>query len=580
MADLTIFQLTQILPGAVDSAADLVPLWDNSATETKKITVADLKTALGSSVLADTNIFVGNASNVATSVALTLSGTGGAFGLANTGVLTMPNANASTRGLLVSADWTTFNNKLTSTLADGNIFVGNASNVATAVTLSLSATGGTFGLANTGILTMPDADASTRGLLTAADWNTFNSKSTIADWTSGFGSGTQATSTWSSTNAAANVNAAIIPKGTGAFLLDLPDGTATGGNARGASAVDLQHVRSAATQVASGANSVIGGGLNNTSAVGQGVVAGGTTNIITAGASSFIGGGSANTINSAATGLSFIGGGDTNTNAGIYTSIVGGQQNTVNALQWGFIGGGFSNQITGNGNVVVGGYDNTGNGTYSFVGGGETNNLASGSYATLVGGQTNLVSANWGFIGGGLSNQLNEQFTSIVGGRNANATLYGMQAYSAGQFSALADAQMATIQMRRLITGTAIADLFLDGASVLAILPATNTLWMARVQIAAICTNVGGGSTLVLGASYVTERHVGIKRLNTTTSLVGTVQTIGAAQSDTTMSTSAVTITANDTDEALRIQFTPPSTAGASSTIRVVATIQLTQVKY
>ncbi len=37
--------------------------------------------------LANTQIFVGNASNIATSVALTLSGTPGTFALANTGVL-------------------------------------------------------------------------------------------------------------------------------------------------------------------------------------------------------------------------------------------------------------------------------------------------------------------------------------------------------------------------------------------------------------------------------------------------------------------------------------------------------------
>ena len=626
MADLTIFQLTQILPAAVDSAADLIPLWDNSVTETKKITVADLKTALGTPALANTNIFVGNASNIATAVALTLNATGGTFALSNTGVLTMPNANTSTRGLL-----------------------------------------------------------------TSADWNTFNNKSTIADWASGFGSGTQATSTWSATNAAANVNAAIIPKGTGALLVDLPDGTATGGNARGTSAVDLQHIRTTNVQVASGNNSVIGGGSNNRASGVSSVVSGGTSNIasgdyafvgggtentatqfyhtigggyinstqvggdaqtiaggrfnttggqyssigggfsnlanannstiaggndntiqssgagssigggltntITAGASSTIAGGASNTINSAATGLSFIGGGTTNSVTGIYSnivggdsnttgspwsSIVGGQQNTMTS-QWGFIGGGFSNNASGNGNTLVGGYDQTLIGSYGFVGGGEQNNYSNGSYSVIVGGQLNVLNSNFGFLGGGYRNQLNEQFTSVLSGREANATLYGMQAYSSGQFSALADAQMATIQMRASITGTAITELFLDGAQysagVRAILPATNSIWMARIQIVAVCTAQGNGTTAT-GAAYVTERTVGIKRLNTTTSLIGAVQTIGTAQADASMSTSVVTITADDTNEALKVEFTPPTTAGTTSTFRVVATVQLTQVKY
>jgi len=57
-------------------------------------------------------------------------------------------------------------------------------------------------------------------------------------------------------------NSALVlaPKGTGAFILGPPpDGTAVGGNARGANAVDLQLNREAATQVASGANSLVAG---------------------------------------------------------------------------------------------------------------------------------------------------------------------------------------------------------------------------------------------------------------------------------------------------------------------------------
>jgi len=558
MADLTIFQLTQILPGAVDSATDLVPLWDDSATETKKITVADLKTVLGG----------------------------------------------------------------------------------------------------------------------------------VVNWSETFASGTQASSRWTPNNAAANVNAVITPKGTGALTSDLPDGTATGGNSRGSYAVDLQHTRTTAAQVASGNQSVIGGGINNTasgldsvvaggrgntasgeksfvgggtlntaaqfyhtigggynnitqtggdgqtiagggfnttggtwSAIGggssniananystiaggfdhtiqsvvtNGFIGGGSVNTITAGASSIIVGGVSNTINSAATGLSFIGGGtlnsitstyafigggDSNATAGGYSVIGGGQQNTMGGAGWAFIGGGFSNYGFNNGFVICGGYDNTNGGQYAFVGGGESNNLTSGSYATLVGGQLNYVNGNHGVIGGGLSNQLNEQFTSILGGRNANAYLYGMQAYSAGQFAAAGDAQMSTLQMRAAITGTAIADLWLDGASVRPILAATNTIWAVRVQLVAVCTAAGNGTTAV-GAVYAAERQLAIKRLNTTTSLVGTVGTIGANLSDTSMSTAAVTITADDTNEALRVQFTPPSTAGTTTTFRVVATLQLTQVKY
>ena len=49
---------------------------------------------------------------------------------------------------------------------------------------------------------------------------------------------------------------------------------------------------------------------------------------------------------------------------------------------------------------------------------------------------------------------------------------------------------------------------------------------------------------------------------------------------DTNMETCIVDIDADDTNEALRIQFTPPTTAGSTTVIRVVATVYLTEVGY
>lgn len=69
---------------------------------------------------------------------------------------------------------------MSSTLATGKLFIGNASDVATAQTLSLNLTGGDFGLSNTGVLTMPNASSTVRGLLTSADWASFNNGATLA----------------------------------------------------------------------------------------------------------------------------------------------------------------------------------------------------------------------------------------------------------------------------------------------------------------------------------------------------------------------------------------------------------------
>lgn len=336
----------------------------------------------------------------------------------------------------------------------------------------------------------------------------------LTNWTESYSAATQSTSAFTSTNAEANVNAAIIPKGTGAIVASVPNGAASGGNSRGQHAVDLQTSRTAANQVSS-AN---------------------------------------------------------------YSTIGGGQDNQASG-QWSTIGGGYSNYGYSNGFTISGGYDITNGGTYSTVGGGVSNNLNSGYGATLSGGDTNYVNGDWSTLGGGYLNQTNATASSILGGRQANAYLYGCRAHSAGQFAALADAQYMELFMRRAITGTTIAELFLDGSSARAILPSTNAIWNARVQLVAVVQSVGNG-TCTLGDTYISEHMVGIKRIGTTTSLVGTAQATATAQADTNMSSAVTTISADNTNEALKVEFTPPSTAGTTTVIRVFATVQLSQIKY
>jgi hypothetical protein len=64
--------------------------------------------------------------------------------------------------------------------------------------------------------------------------------------------------------ATTNADVAIVPKGTGAILADIPNNTTTGGNKRGQYAVDLQHgPRANADRVASSDYSTIIGGRDN-----------------------------------------------------------------------------------------------------------------------------------------------------------------------------------------------------------------------------------------------------------------------------------------------------------------------------
>ena len=75
---------------------------------------------------------------------------------------------------------------------------------------------------------------------------------------------TQNTAVIKAAGADANIGIALTPIGNGAFSLATPDGTVTGGNARGIYAVDLQMVRTANTQVASASYSTVAGGYGNT----------------------------------------------------------------------------------------------------------------------------------------------------------------------------------------------------------------------------------------------------------------------------------------------------------------------------
>jgi|GEM_PF-3303541 len=75
---------------------------------------------------------------------------------ATTTIFTINQSGTSTDGYLSSIDWNNFNNKLTSTLADGYIFVGSASGTATSVSLhgdGIINDAGLFTLATVGVAT-------------------------------------------------------------------------------------------------------------------------------------------------------------------------------------------------------------------------------------------------------------------------------------------------------------------------------------------------------------------------------------------------------------------------------------------
>ena len=94
--------------------------------------------------------------------------------------------------------------------------------------------------------------------------------------------------------AAGGTNTPLVlqPLGTGALQAQKTDSTATGGNARGANAVDWQTSRSNANQVASASNSVIVGGISNRDNGAYGSLVGGNSNIVNASYGVVVGGNS------------------------------------------------------------------------------------------------------------------------------------------------------------------------------------------------------------------------------------------------------------------------------------------------
>ncbi len=214
---------------------------------------------------------------------------------------------------------------------------------------------------------------------------------------SGYGDLSLFTPDWGS-----NTSIVLESLGSGSLLRNDPDGTATGGNARGTDSVDLQSDRAAATEVASGNTSVVAGGSNNTAG----------------GVSSVTGGGSDN---DAQAQNSTVAGGSHNTAISNYGAIGGGVYNSTGATST--VAGGSNCQATGTYGFVGGGTYNTAVANYSTIGGGSYNDIPTGfDYSTIGGGQTNEIGSDWSFIGGGLSNTTSGDYSTVGGGQNNTAS--------------------------------------------------------------------------------------------------------------------------------------------------------------
>jgi hypothetical protein len=132
---------------------------------------------------------------------------------------------------------------------------------------------------------------------------------------------------------ATNIDAALVPKGTGALTAQVADSTIAGGNKRSIGAVDWQRYRVNADEVASGDYSTLGGGRYN-KASGEDSTVGGGNNNIASGQGATVGGGGGNT----SSGHFSYSVGYANEAVGNY-SVALGYIITVGANSFGFSGG-------------------------------------------------------------------------------------------------------------------------------------------------------------------------------------------------------------------------------------------------
>lgn len=325
----------------------------------------------------------------------------------------------------------------------------------------------------------------------------------------------------------------------------------SGGDARGTNAVDLQNTRFATTQVASGGNASITGGRDGTASGLYSSIVGGAYNKAIGQSSCVVGG----SINQATQIYSTVVGGIRNIASAYGAAVVSGNRNTASGAS-SFVGAGGNNTASGSGAVICGGSNSTASGASSFVGGG-VSHQASQIYTTISGGAGNVASA---------------ALATVAGGYHCIAELYNQEAYGGGWF----DYVSGTIQRSVLIAGAKTTDatpinMTLDAAAAfptgaLPILPASKT-WQFVVSVVARKSD---------GTSAAYIRQGCIKRVGSSTTLVGSVSTLGTDCVDAGAATWAIAVTADDTNEALQIQVT----GAAASNIRWVAKIDLTEVLY
>jgi hypothetical protein len=337
-----------------------------------------------------------------------------------------------------------------------------------------------------------------------------------------------------------DADVALVAKGNGATLAQVPDGTTVGGDKRGDYATDLQKKRSSVSQVASGSYAVVGGGNGNNASGINATIAGGANNTV---------------IGNYAT----TGGGYNNSPGGVYATVGGGSSN-IGSGNYTFVGGGSSNSAGSSYVTVCGGSNNQASGSYSFVGGGQFN-IISSDRASIVGGLFNAANGSYSFVSGG------------VNGNTRNITGYHVFPACNSPIINLSGVTQSALLLLGRETTDATATVLTSNSSAATttnqvILPNNSAYSFSGEVIAGV---TGGGDTAAWNFKGAIKRGA----TAASTAIVGTV-ILDRIAYNTGAAGWIVAVTADTTNGGIAVTVT----GAAATTIRWVCTINTTEMTY
>jgi hypothetical protein len=284
----------------------------------------------------------------------------------------------------------------------------------------------------------------------------------------------------------------------------------------------------------------------------------------------------------------------------VYGTILNGQNNKVNS-PYGSILGGNGNSITFAGagySTIINGLNCTANGDYSICAGAETTasngSVAIGFRNNITGqrsfglGRDNTVSGEHSSALG-LENQSTNGFTFSYGKRAtayllSQSTHGSAQTFTAPFFGLAQSSEVIAIRESFLTTGATMV-LSLDGTGVtnLIIPSGNNRAWNVQVNWVVMVTSITGTATGITVGDVVTSIDLlAFKRIGGISSASAHTSTATKLMVTTPAAYAACAInyTAGASQE-MALTFTAPTFAGAGSVgMRVVATVQLTEVAY